>query len=174
MLNGPAASAYGATSPTEDMAESVAKAFAGEVDQLPDGHRRAVTNWLGVSEADLSDGVPWVPADAEEVAIEPDLFDTAAVLRMAGTRRYDIISFTLPASSDDAGAVAADVEGALRDNGFSGELLLANDEAILRYEGQFLLRDGTIVWTEIRDFREAPGFSNGPGVPVLIYVIVWG
>jgi hypothetical protein len=174
VLIGPAANDYGATSPTEDMAESVAKAFAGEVDQLSDGHRRAVINWLGVSESDLSDGVPWVPAHAEEVAIEPDLFDTAAVLRMAGTRRYDIISFTLPASSDDAEAVAADVEAALRNNGFSGELLIANDAAILRYEGQFLLRDGTIVWTEIRDFREAPGFSNGPGVPVLIYVIVWG
>lgn len=173
-LSGPAANEYGTTSPTEDMAEAVAKALVGEADQLPAGHRRAVSDWLGVTDADLSRGTPWVPAEAEEVSIQSDLFDQEAVLRIAGTRRYDIISFTLPEASAEASALAEDVERALRQNGFSGDLLLVNDTSILRYEGQFLLRNGTIVWTEIRDFRDAPGFSNGPKQPVLIYVIVWG
>ncbi len=173
-LSGPASNAYGATGPTEDMAEAVAKVFGGEADQLPPGHLEAVESWLGTSASRLAKGAPWVPQDAEEVELQSDLHDQETVALLAGANQYDVISFSLSPTSPDTAALADLVASGLRRNGLTGSLDRADDPTIARYAGEFLGPDGTIIWTEIRDFRDAPGFTGGPDVPVLIYIIIWG
>jgi hypothetical protein len=172
-LRGSASNEYGATGPTEDMAEAVAKVLGGESDQLPAGHLAAVEAWLGTSVSRLARGAPWFPQDAEEVELQSDLHDQAMVALLAGADQYDVISFSLSPTSPDTARLADLVETRLRRNGLTGSLARANDPAIVRYAGQLLGPDGTTIWTELRDFREAPGFTGGPDVPVLIYIIIW-
>ena len=172
-LRGSASNEYGATGPTEDMAEAVAKVFGGEADQLPAGHLKAVESWLGTSVSRLARGAPWVPQDAEEVESQSDLHDQETVARLAGANQYDAISFSLSPTSPDIAVLADLVTSGLRRNGLTGSLNRADDPAIARYAGEFLGLDGTTIWTEIRDFRDAPGFTGGPDVPVLIYIIIW-
>jgi len=173
-LSGAASNTYGATGPTEDMAEAVAKVFGGEADQLPPGHLEAVEAWLDTSTSRLARGAPWVPHDAEEVELQSDLHDQETVALLAGADQYDVISFSLSPTSPNTAALADLVKTHLQRNGLTGSLARVDDAAITRYAGEFLGSDGTIIWTEIRDFRDAPGFTGGPDVPVLIYVIIWG
>jgi len=61
-LEGAASTEYGATSPIEDMAESVALMVTGLGDGLPATHRAWVEKWLGAPERVLAAGKPWVVA----------------------------------------------------------------------------------------------------------------
>ncbi len=172
-LAGPASTDYGASSPVEDMAESVALMVTGLGDGLPATHRAWVEKWLGAPERVLAAGKPWAPGEAIEVLSGTPLYDTDRVAQMAAEREAETLTYQLPASAPPAADLAVTVSLRLTERQLPGTMGRVEDENVLRYAGRFDRSDGTIFWVELWDFREAPGYTNAPDGPALTYVIIY-
>lgn len=166
------ATAYGATNPIEDMAESVSLVVTGLGDSVPPPQRGWVEAWLGTSADELASGMPWAPAGSEEVLSASPLYDEDAVAAIEGDlREYIVYAIPIPAAS--GADLATEAQGRLRARGLTGTLGAVADDRIARWSGRFDRPDGVVVWTELWDFRDAPGFTDGPDGPVLSYVLIW-
>ncbi len=172
-LDGAAASQYGATSPIEDMAESVALMVTGLGDGIPATHRAWVERWLGAPERVLAAGKPWAPGEAAEVLSGSPLYDVERVAQMAGEREAEVLVYQLPSTAPPAEDLAVTVGLRLTERGLPGTLGRVDDEDVLRFAGRFDRADGTIYWVELWDFREAPGYANAPDGPTISYVIIY-
>lgn len=166
------ATAYGGTNPLEDMAEAVSLVVTGLGDSVPTAQRDWVTGWLGADADDLAAGMPWAPAGSEEVLSASPLYDEDAVTAIPGEVREYVV-YALPIDARDGATLAADTQERLRSRGLEGTLGEVADERIARWSGRFDRLDGVVVWTELWDFRDAPGFTDGPDGPVLSYVLIW-
>ncbi len=172
-LDGPASTTYGATSPIEDLAESVALVVTGLGDGIPTTHRVWVEKWLGAPERVLAAGKPWAPGEAIEVLSGTPLYDVERVAQLAGTRAAEVLTYQLPATSPPAADLAVTVSLRLTERGLPGTMGRVDDESVLRFAGRFNRADGTIFWVELWDFRDAPGYANPPDGPALSYVVIY-
>ncbi len=163
---------YGGTNPVEDMAEAVSLVTSGLGDSVPPAQRGWVEEWLGADADTLAAGMPWAPAGSEEVLSASPLYDEEAVAAIGGTLREYIV-YSTPADGPDGATLAATTQERLRGRGLTGTIGAVDDERIARWSGRFDRPDGVVVWVELWDFREAPGFTEGPDAPVLSYVLVW-
>ncbi len=173
-LEGAASSEYGATNPVEDMAEAVSLIVAGLGDGVPAPQTAWVERWLGATSDELAAGSPWAPAGSEEIVSGTPLYDEARVARIAGDRPLEPLSYQLPADAPPATDLATAAAARLRARGMTGALGQVEDEAVTRFAGRFDRPDGSILWVELWDFREAPGYDNVPNAPVLSYVLIEG
>ncbi|NND84291.1 MAG: hypothetical protein HKN46_03995 [Acidimicrobiia bacterium] len=171
-LDGAASSEYGATNPIEDMAEAVSLIVAGLGDGVPGPQAAWVEAWLGVPADVLAEGAPWAPADAIEIVSGTPLFDEARVARLAGDGPIEVLSYQLTGDAPDGPSLAALVGERLGDRKVIGALGRVDDPAVMRFAGRFDRPDGSILWVEVWDFREAPGYENVPDAPVLSYVLI--
>jgi len=171
-LDGPAATAYGATGPAEDMAESIAMVAIGRANWIPDNHTRWVENWLRVSAADLAQGKPWIPAGSTEVVSGQDLYDVDALLAITpGIAHRGAHYFELPIDTEDPLVFEPRLENVLVQRGLSGSFSRSDQQDVPHYEGMFTRSDGVRFWVELWDFRDT-GPAN-PNVPLLAYVELW-
>lgn len=163
---------YGGTNPIEDMAEAVSLVVTGLGDLVPEGQRAWVEAWLGAPADTLAAGMPWAPEGGKEVLSASPLYDEDAVAAIEGELREYVV-YALPVGSGDGSAIATEAQQRLRARGMVGTLGEVDDERIARWSGRFDRDDGVVVWTELWDFRDAPGFTEGPEGPVLSYVLIW-
>jgi hypothetical protein len=163
---------YGGTNPIEDMAEAVSLVVTGLGDVVPEAQRAWVEGWLGAPADTLAAGMPWAPADGREVLSASPLYDEEAVAAIPGELREYVV-YALGVDAADGDSIAAEAQQRLRARGVVGTLGRVDDERIARWSGRFDRADGVVVWTELWDFREAPGFTEGPEGPVLSYVLIW-
>ncbi len=163
---------YGGTNPIEDMAEAVSLVVTGLGDGVPGAQRAWVEDWLGADADTLAAGMPWAPAGSDEVLSASPLYDEDAVAAIPGDLREYLV-YSVPVDAPDAASLAAEAQARLRARGMAGTLGEVADERIARWSGRFDRADGVVVWTELWDFRDAPGFTEGPDGPVLSYVLVW-
>jgi hypothetical protein len=163
---------YGGTNPIEDMAEAISLVVTGLGDGVPGPQRAWVEGWLGAEADVLAAGMPWAPAGSDEVLSASPLFDEDAVAAIPGDLREYLV-YAVPVDSPDAATLAATAQERLRARGLEGTLGEVADERIARWSGRFDRADGVVVWAELWDFREAPGFTDGPEGPVLSYVLIW-
>ena len=171
-LGGAAASEYGATNPIEDMAESVSLVIAGLGDGVPEAQVAWVEAWLGAPADVLAEGAPWAPADAIEIVSSTPLFDEARVGRLAGDEPIEVLSYELTSDAPSGPELAAITSERLQDRKVIGQLGRVEDPAVMRFAGRFDRPDGSILWVEVWDFRDAPGYENVPDAPVLTYVLI--
>lgn len=163
---------YGGTNPIEDMAEAVSLVVTGLGDGVPEAQRGWVEDWLGAPADTLAAGMPWAPAGSREVLSASPLYDEEAVAAIPGDLREYVV-YALPVDSADGATIASGAQERLRARGLAGTLGEVDDERIARWSGRFDRPDGVVVWTELWDFRDAPGFTEGPEGPVLSYVLIW-
>ena len=78
-LAGDAPNSYAATSPAEDMAESVSLAAAGLGDLLDATRAEQVEDWTGSTLEGLASGKPWAPFGSVEVISATPLYDESAL-----------------------------------------------------------------------------------------------
>lgn len=169
-----AASTYGATSPGEDLAESVAMVVLGQADLVGEQRTRFVESWLGSPADALAIGQPWVPAGAEEVLSQQPLYDTDAVAAAQGAlRNVEPLYFQLPRDVADTEALVGEIETRLRSRVLTGSLEAIPDDRVPRYGGRFSRPDGTMWWVELWDFRHRAAGTTGPSEPILVYVSIW-
>lgn len=171
-LEGEPASEYGVTSPVEDLAEAVSLIIAGLGDGVPPAHTAWVEEWLGAPADVLAEGAPWAPSGAVEIVSGTPLFDEQRVARLADDGPLEVLSYQLPQDAPAGEALAATVGERLGARKVVGALGRVDDPAVTRFAGRFDRPDGTILWVELWDFREAPGYEGGPEAPVLTYVLV--
>lgn len=167
-----AATAYGRTSPAEDMADTVALLVAGWTP--PTDRARWVLTWLDTTADVLAAGKPYIPAGSSEIRSTQPIYDPEAVADAApGVRHVEPHYYELPASVDRHDLLAPAIEQRLLARRLSGVLTRSSDDRLPRYQGMFTRPDGVRYWVELWDFREATGFSSAPDVPVLTYVVLW-
>ncbi|MBK5266159.1 MAG: hypothetical protein JJE47_01870 [Acidimicrobiia bacterium] len=165
-LTGQAPNAYAATSPSEDMSESVSLAAAGLGDSLDANRVAWIEAWTGATLGELGRGRPWVPAHATEVSSADALYDEASVSELAiqtGTH-VDPIYFELAADSPSLEALATSVADHLQANGLAGQIQPDGQG----YAGAYQVPDGSVIWVELIEGREL-----GAEGPLLIYVWLW-
>jgi hypothetical protein len=165
--------AYGATSPEEDMAESMSLILTGRVAEVSARRVSWLEEILGVDGRVFTAGKPYVPEGAERIDPSQPLYQTDAVA-VTNAVNADPITFVLPGNAAGGEALAREIEVALQQRGLGGSLDREADARIERYAGTFLRGDGLAYWVELRDFRNAPGYVDPPETPVLTYVILWG
>lgn len=165
-------SEYGATAPTEDMAESLARFATGRAAVM--SHQRVIwiSEWTGLTPAAASAGQPWVPSGAQSFTTNQPVYDIDAVARLS-PRNTDVQYYVLPASSSDTVKLVQEVQSQLGTRGFAGTLQVTADERLPRYSGLFTRADGVRLWVEVWDFRFSTAFSSAPDGPVLSYVTTW-
>jgi len=163
---------YGATSPAEDMADTVAMITMGRASGVSPARARWTEGTLGVTARDMGSGKPFVPAGSTEVAPRSPLYDEARAARAAAPR-IEPQSFALPATSPAATQLVRSLQDELGRRGLAGRLLQTDDPQITRFSGEFIRGDGLRFLIELWDFREAPGFANAPSQPVLTYVALY-
>lgn len=169
-----ASTAYGATHPGEDMAESVALVMLGLADLISPDRVGWVERWLGTSATELARGRPWAPAGSVEVASDSSLWDGEAVERLAiGFDHVEPLYFQLPPDAATGEQLVGDIERELRERLMAGELEAIDDPRLPRFGGRFLRQDGSFFWVELWDFREADPDLGGPTQPILVYVAIW-
>jgi hypothetical protein len=171
-LEGAAASEYGATNPIEDMAEAVSLVIAGLGDGVPEAQVAWVEGWLGAPADVLAEGAPWAPADAIEIVSGTPLFDEARVARLADDGPIEVLSYQLAPDAPEGPELSELASDRLADRKVIGQLGRVDDPAVMRFAGRFDRADGTILWVEVWDFRDAPGYDNVPDAPVLTYVLI--
>lgn len=156
---------YGATSPAEDMAESVSLAVTGRHADLDDTRRAWIEAWLGTEVAALSAGQPWVPPGSVEVTSPTPLYDRDVVDPLVGNRRHvDQLAFELAPAYDDLDVAAAAISTGLASHRFEGDLAGAGT---LR-TGTYQRTDGSTLHVELRDLR-----TDGAAGLLLTYVLIW-
>lgn len=163
---------YGATSPAEDMADTMAMVTMGRASGVSSARVRWAERTLGVTARDLGSGKPFVPPGSTEVAPRSPLYDEAKAARTA-VLHIEPQSFALPATSPTATQLVRSIQDELGRRGLSGRLRQTDDPQITRYSGEFIRSDGLRFLVELWDFREAPGFANAPTRPVLTYVALY-
>ncbi len=163
---------YGATSPEEDMAESVAAVALGRAGELSPERVRWVEAWLGVSATRLAAGKPYVPPGSREAFFREPVYDEAEVAARR-TAHAEAQYFELPGSQPAAERLASTIGSELRSRALTGTLSEVADDRLPRYAGEFRRSDGLRFWVELWDFRSATGFRSAPTAPVLTYVAMW-
>ena len=165
-LTGKAPNSYAATSPAEDMAESVSLAAAGLGDLLDATRAEGVEDWTGSTLEDLASGKPWAPFGSIEVTSATPLYDEAAARAVTppGATHADPLYFELPNNSPDLAEIAGQLSTRLAARGLSGHVQL-NDQ---KYEGSFARPDGSVFWVELVEGR-----NLGADGPLLVYVWLW-
>jgi hypothetical protein len=167
------ATAYGATGPSEDMAESVALVATGRSGELSADRVAWVEEWVGVKAQDMARGKPWRPPGATVIGSSNPIFDEAAVRSLGGSRREPLYLLL----ADDGASTESLVEligQELRSRAMAGVLAPIADSAVPRFGGVMVLPDGSRLWVELWDFRDATDFTDAPPGVVLTYVDVWG
>ena len=167
---GVAPTAYGATSPVEDLADTIALTAIGRANWLDEERLTWVTTRLSASTEQLSAGMPWVPFGAEEVRSPTPLFDEDLANHLAAEQEAGHIE---PASfvllDPDLEQVATEVEEQLRRRGLTGTLGSVGGSTSPRLEGTFARDDGTTFLVELWDLTDI-GDENEV---VLTYVHIW-
>jgi len=166
------ATAYGTTSPDEDMAEALAQTTMGLGDSLSTERRRWVERWLATSSDELAAGKPWIPSGATELNFVQPVYDENEVARQT-VGHAEPAYYELPADSAAPAALAQRISAELRLRGMVGALERHDDPRLPRYAGRFVRRDRTAFWVELWDFRDTLAFSTKPDGPVLTYVQLW-
>jgi hypothetical protein len=164
--------AYGATAPDEDLAEVVSLVLVGRPDWVSPDRVAWVEEWLDIDAVALAAGKPYLPPGAAALDSTQPLYDEHAVARYA-TARVDVESYRLDPAGPGGAVLAADIGAALTARGLPGTLQPVDDDRVARYSGYFLRGDGVALWVELWDFRDAPGYVDPPGYPVLTYVTLW-
>jgi len=162
--------AYGASSPQEDMAESVAEVLTGFGDGVDTVRTGWVEDWLGAPASRLSGGRPWVLPGSVRFRSDQPLYDEDAVAA-AAAGPVEAITFGLPATWH--GDTAASITGELTRRGLRGTFTTIPDERVARLGGTFRRADGLAYRVEIWDFRRAPGYVDPPDREVVTYVVLW-
>lgn len=163
---------YGATSPAEDMADSVSRVVTGRASELSTDRVRWVESLLDASSRDLASGKPYLPAGAVEVAPGTALYDEARAARLS-SGKIEPRSWALPESSATTSTLAREIQDELSRRRLGGNLRRTDDASVARYAGEFVRGDGVRFLVELWDFRDAPGYSNPPPQPVLTYVVLY-
>ncbi|MDF1595063.1 MAG: hypothetical protein P1T08_03020 [Acidimicrobiia bacterium] len=167
---GPAPTAYAGTNPVEDLAESVALVTVGRGNWIDQTRLDWITNWLGVSEEDLSAGNPWVPAGSEEVLPTNPLFDESLAADLAesmGAVHIEPASFVLPPT--DGPTLVGEIQQQLGERGLAGTFGSVAAEGFPRYRGTFAGDDGVVFLVELWDLTLAAEGEEA----VLTYVAIW-
>ena len=168
------ATAYGATNPGEDMAESLALVMLGLSELVPADRVRWIERWLNASATELAIGRPWAPTESSIVASADQLWEADEVAALAiGFDHVEPLYFLLPADAPPAEEMADLVTARLRERLMAGELALIDDPRVPRYGGRFLRQDGSFYWVEIWDFPAADQRLGGPDQAILVYVAIW-
>ncbi len=168
-----ASSPYGATSPVEDMADTVAWAAMGRTNWLDQAHLDWLQQWAGVPAATFATAKPWSPSGSQEVLSADAVFDetqVANLLDSTGSIHAEPLYFELPGNIAEPDAFVAELSGHLTDRAMTGTLTRLADDRLPRYAGSFTRPDGTLFWVEFWDFRSS---DLGPTTPILTYVLVW-
>ncbi len=163
---------YGATSPAEDMAESVAVLALGRPWLISPERIAWVEDWLGVAASDLAAGKPWAPPGSVELASRQPLYDEDKVGAIDAAH-VEPLYWALPAGSTPAADLAAEAGAQLRQRGLTGTLEPVADDRLPRFGGRFVRSDGVSYWVELWDFRSADIAGDIPEQPVLTYVMLW-
>lgn len=164
-LAGEAPNSYAATSPAEDMAESVSLAAAGLGDLLDQARAKAVEAWTGSTLEGLASGKPWAPFGSVEVISATPLYDESALAAApVGATHADPLYFELPNNSPDLAEIAGQLSDRLTTRGLTGELRVSGE----KYEGSFARIDGSVFWVELIEGRDL-----GADGPLLVYVWLW-
>lgn len=170
LARGASPTPYGATSPVEDLADTVALAAVGRTNWIDEARLTWIGNWLKTNTGALAEGMPWIPVGAEEVYSPTPLFDESLAARLAADRAAAHIE---PASFVLSNPLIADavegVETQLRRRGLEGTLGLIGNSSFPRYQGTFVRPDGVVFLVELWDFTET-GEDNEA---VLTYVVIW-
>ncbi|MFQ5553836.1 MAG: DUF4157 domain-containing protein [Acidimicrobiia bacterium] len=170
VLDDPAGTtAYGRTSPAEDMADTVGHVTAGRAGDVSPRRVAWVEDTLGTSERELAQGKPYLPEGSVEIAPATPLYDEERVAEIAAGP-VEPRSFTLPGSSPRASSLARSSQDELARRDIAGSFQRVNDSAVTRFAGEFIRGDGLRFLVELWDFRDAPGFNDPPPQPVLTYV----
>jgi hypothetical protein len=162
---------YGRTSPSEDLADSVAAVAIGQANTISPDRVAWVEKLIGSSAVNLAKGKPWVPAGSTVITSANPIYDEAVVASF-GKQHADPWYFQLPADEPPAAELATEITAELRLRDLSGELERVDDERLPRYAGRFLRDSGLEYWVELWDFREAT-LDSGVPLPVLTYVVLW-
>lgn len=162
---------YGATGPSEDMAESIALVATGRANELSAGRVAWVEEWTGVPATEMARGKPWRPPGASVFGSPDSIFDAETVSTLGG--RHIEPLYLLLTNDDSLDAIADEVIAELFDRGMAGQLDVISDDRLRRLGGRFVRPGGALLWVELWDFRDAPTFTNPPPGVVLTYVDVW-
>ncbi len=171
--DGVASSPYGATSPVEDMADTVAWAAMGRTNWLDKAHRDWLEGWTGVSAETFATAKPWSPAGSREVLSADAVFDeteVSALLEAGGAAHAEPLYFELPEDIAEPDDFVMELSVHLATRDLQGTLTRLADDRLPRYAGSFARPDGTTFWVEFWDFR---GSELGPSAPILTYVLIW-
>jgi hypothetical protein len=164
--------AYGRTSPDEDMAEALALSVLGRAGDLDRVRASWVEGWLGVPTAVLGADMPWIPPGSVELFLQQDLYDADGVATLA-TGHADAQYYELIGDQPDTEVLARTISAELRSRGMPGALVGTADDRLPRFQGSFRRSDGTVLWAELWDFRGVSGFAGAPDGPLLVYVLAW-
>ena len=166
------ATPYGLTAPDEDMAEAVALVAMGQANLIGPERVRWVEDWLGLSAAQLANGMPYAPDGAVSVSSRAPIYDEARATSF-GTAHAEPLYFQLPSDGPTTEELVGDVVAELSSRNLTGDLTRVDDPRLPRYSGLFLRNARISFWVEIWDFRFATGQVSGPPVPILTYVMLY-
>jgi hypothetical protein len=167
---------YGATGPAEDFAEALAMILIGRANWLDPDRVTWMTDWLGTTAEELSEGKPWSPAGSAEVISPSPVYDeelAASLARDRGAGHIEPLYFALANDTPDAGRLATQVAQALTGRRLTGSMDPVPDDRLPRFQGVFERTDGVVMLVELWDFRHAGGFVSQPDDAVLTYVVIW-
>lgn len=168
------ATAYGASNPGEDMAESLALVMLGLSELVPDDRVTWIERWLGETATQLALGRPWAPAESSIVTSADELWDAGQVaLISGGFEHVEPLYFELPSGGPTGREMADIVTSRLRERLMAGQLSQIDDPRVPRYGGRFLRQDGSFFWVELWDFPSAEQGRGVPSQPILVYVAIW-
>ncbi|HDH03629.1 MAG TPA: DUF4157 domain-containing protein [Actinobacteria bacterium] len=168
------ATAYGASNPGEDMAESLALVMLGLSELVPDDRVTWIERWLGETATELALGRPWAPAGSSIATSAEELWDAREVALLSiGFDQVEPLYFELPSGGPTGAEMADTVTAKLRERLMAGQLTAIDDPRVPRYGGRFLRQDGSFFWVELWDFPEANQGRGIPAQPILVYVAIW-
>ncbi len=170
LAEGISPTAYGATNPVEDLADTIALAAVGRTNWIDEARLTWIGNWLNTDTEELTEGMPWIPVGAEEVFSPTPLFDEPLAAGLASDRaaaHIEPASFVLlkPLIAEVVGTV----ETQLRQRGLEGTLGLVGNSTFPRYQGTFVRPDGVVFLVELWDFSG----DGDEDEAVLTYVAIW-
>ncbi|MDH3729904.1 MAG: DUF4157 domain-containing protein [Acidimicrobiia bacterium] len=163
---------YGASGPSEDMAESVALVATGRANELSEDRVRWVEEWTGVSAAEMARGKPWRPPAASLISSANPIYDEQGVRSLGGSRVEPLYLLLVEDGSTTQQLVEM-VGSELRARGMAGVLEEIPDSRVPRFGGRMVRPGGSLLWVELWDFRFSTAFANPPPGVVLTYVDVW-
>lgn len=163
---------YGASGPSEDMAEAVALVATGRANELSEDRVRWVERWTGASATEMARGKPWRPPGASVIQSSDPIYNEQGVGLMGGTR-VEPVYLLLAEDGSTTQELLDEVALELRARGMAGVLEPITDDRVPRIGGRMVRPGGSLLWVELWDFRAATGFANPPPGALLTYVDVW-